>query len=132
MNRILIEKKKSILRLIKEAESTFASTGKSLLDIEDYVAEYLAAKGVIAPICKVGDKVFIPDRFGRIEAEIESIEITQRGLIYEWVKYDRGVDETEVWDDGSFVDSDIGKTVFLNFQEYEKAFAERIADDEQS
>ena len=54
----LIKTKKSILKLIKEAEATFENTGKPLLDIEDYVAEYLAANGVIVPPCKVGDKVY--------------------------------------------------------------------------
>jgi len=54
----LVETKLRILQLIKEAEAQFAGTGKAILDIEDYVAEYLAANGVIAPPCKVGDKVY--------------------------------------------------------------------------
>lgn len=45
----LIETKQSVLKLIKEAEAQFAGTGKALLDIEDYVAEYLTANGVIVP-----------------------------------------------------------------------------------
>ena len=52
----LIETKHSILKLIKEAEAQFAGTGKALLDIEDYVAEYLTANGVICPPCKVGTR----------------------------------------------------------------------------
>lgn len=92
-----------------------------LCDLEDKIEN----GAVIVLPCKVGDKVFIPDDFGRIEAEIEIIEITEREVRYGWVKYDRGVDETEVWDNGDFSVSDIGKTVFLTFEEYEKAFAER-------
>ena len=92
----------------------------------DRLADYLLANGVIVPPCKVGQKVYMPDyEWGRIEAVIESIEITHIGLCYEWVKYDVGVDETEVWDDGTFRDKDIGKTVFLSFEEYEKALKER-------
>lgn len=88
----------------------------------DKLVTALLEKGIIVPVCKVGAKVYIPDQFGRIEAEIEHIEITEDGISYEWVKYDRGVDETEVWDDGSFGIADIGKTVFLSFEEYAKVF----------
>lgn len=45
----LIETKKGLLKLIKEAEAAFANTDKTLLDIDDYVAEYLAANGVVVP-----------------------------------------------------------------------------------
>lgn len=54
----LIETKQSIIKLIREAEEQFAGTGKALLDIEDYVAEYLTANGVIVPPCKVGDDIW--------------------------------------------------------------------------
>ena len=91
----------------------------------DAIVDHLLSAGVIVPKVKVGDTVYIPDDFGRIDAEIDRIEITESGLCYEWVKCDRGVDETEVWDDGSFEDADIGKTVFLSFEDYEKALAER-------
>ena len=50
MMNAAIKTKQELLKLIKEAEEQFSGTGKSLLDIEDYVAEYLTANGV-----KVGD-----------------------------------------------------------------------------
>ena len=56
----MIENKQRILKLIKEAEEQFAGTGKTLLDIEDYVAEYLTANGAFVPPCKVGDVVYQP------------------------------------------------------------------------
>ena len=115
-------------RLIELLRETFEYTRGTCIDFDEAVeinADHLLANGVIVPICNVGSKVYIPDRFGRIDAEIERIEITERGLEYEWVKYDRGVDEVEVWDDGCFSSSDIGKTVFLSFEEYEKALSER-------
>ena len=54
-----IETKRSILRLIKEAEEQFAGTGKALLDIEDYVAEYLTANGVTLPYCKTEGAIIV-------------------------------------------------------------------------
>lgn len=96
--------------------------GHTPLCTADKLVTALLEKGIIVPVCKVGAKVYIPDQFGRIEAEIDRIEITDDGISYEWVKYDRGVDETEVWDNGSFESSDVGKTVFLSFEEYEKVY----------
>lgn len=96
--------------------------GHTPLCTADKLVTALLEKGIIVPVCKVGAKVYIPDQFGRIEAEIDRIEITEDGIRYEWAKYDRGVDETELWDDGSFESSDVGKTVFLSFEEYEKVY----------
>jgi len=96
--------------------------GHTPLRTADKLVTALLEKGIIVPVCNVGAKVYIPDQFGRIEAEIDRIEITEDGIRYEWAKYDRGVDETELWDDGSFESSDVGKTVFLSFEEYEKVY----------
>lgn len=97
----------------------------ALLD-NDVLADHLLANGVIVPLVRLEQKVYMPDdEWGRIEAVVENIEITHSGLCYEFVKYDVGVDETEVWDYGTFRDKDIGKTVFLSFEDYEKALAER-------
>ena len=49
----------------------------------------------------------------RFEAVIENIKITETDVVFEWVQYDKGVEETEVWDEGSFSLNDFGKTVFL-------------------
>lgn len=115
-----------LVALIKEAERNFSDTSRPVLDIEEYVADHLLANGVIVPLVRLEQKVYMPDdEWGRIEAVVENIEITHSGVRYEWVKYDVGVDETEVWDCGTFRDKDIGKTVFLSFEDYEKALAER-------
>lgn len=50
--------KKAILKLIKEAEAKFAETKKPILDIEEFVAEYLAKTGAIVPPCKIGAKLY--------------------------------------------------------------------------
>ena len=39
--------KKRLVELIKQAENNFSKTGKPVLDIEEYVASYLLANGVI-------------------------------------------------------------------------------------
>lgn len=115
----MIKTKLSILKLIKEAEAQFAGTGKALLDIEDYVAEYLAARGVIAPPCKVGDKAyFIIEDEQFKEKYISAEPITEVG-------------SKGFWTSGSYIPSDdmtnfepwetLGKTAFLSYEEAEKA-----------
>lgn len=75
----LIETKQSILKLIREAEEQFAGTGKALLDIEDYVAEYLTANGVIVLPCKVGDDIWwFDEEKGDIACEKGGI----KGVVY--------------------------------------------------
>ena len=74
---------------------------------------------LVVPPCKVGDTVWIKgDKF---PAEIEEIRITDDGIYFAYVEYDRGYEETEVWDNGEFTLSDIGKTVFLTREEAERA-----------
>ena len=74
---------------------------------------------LVVPPCKVGDTVWIKgDKF---PAEIEEIRITDDGIYFAYVEYDRGYEETEVWDNCEFTLSDIGKTVFLTREEAEKA-----------
>ena len=74
---------------------------------------------LVVPPCKVGDTVWIKgDKF---PAEIEEIRITDDGIYFAYVEYDRGYEETEVWDNCEFTLSDIGKTVFLTREAAEKA-----------
>ena len=71
----LIETKQSILKLIREAEEQFKDCGKELTDIEDYVAEYLTANGVIVPPCKIGDDVWWLDKEdGTVKCEKNGIK----------------------------------------------------------
>ena len=46
-----------LICLIKNAEKAFPND-KPVLDIEEFVADYLLANGVIVPPCKVGDTVY--------------------------------------------------------------------------
>lgn len=122
----LIETKQSVLKLIKEAEEQFAGTGKALLDIEDYVAEYLAANGVIVPPCKVGDKVYkIMTSFGYVrECKVVGFHLGKFPTL-------RGIKRKEYfvcYSDHYLYHipfDDIGKTVFLSREDAEKALEER-------
>lgn len=116
------ERFERVINAAKDAAKALKDAGSEIGGFTKFLAKYIEESGAVFPICKVGDKVYIPDQFGRIEAEIDRIEITEDGIRYEWAKYDRGVDETELWDDGSFESSDVGKTVFLSFEEYEKVY----------
>ena len=114
-----IQTKQSILKLIKEAEAQFSGTGKSLLDIEDYVAEYLTANGVIVPPCKVGDTVY---------SIVEGIDQIFVGEVYEgfFGRYGIAFRSTRKgYLALSFTEKDIGKTVFLSREDAEKALKER-------
>lgn len=122
----LIETKRSILKLIKEAEAQFTGTGKALLDIEDYVAEYLAANRVIVPPCKVGDKAyFIIEDEDFNERYIFSEPITEVGSRGFWTNGSLTVEDEmtsfEPWES-------IGKTAFLSYEEAENALKSDIYD----
>lgn len=86
------------------------------------LAEYedMEEQGLLIRLpCKIGGTVWIKgDKF---PAEIEEIRITDEGIYFAYVEYDRGYEETEVWDNSEFTLSDIGKTVFLTREEAEKA-----------
>lgn len=91
-------------------------------EFTEHIRELLRAEKdgrlVVLP-CKVGDTVWIKgDKF---PAEIEEIRITDDGVYFAYVEYDKGYEETEVWDNCEFTLSDIGKTVFLTREEAEKA-----------
>ena len=114
-----IQTKQSVLKLIKEAEAQFSGTGKSLLDIEDYVAEYLTANGVIVLPCDVGSKVYFADNENHI-AFIGNIVSYSLDSAHLWFNchYKCGLN---IW----HPIEDFGKTVFLTREEAEKALAER-------
>lgn len=47
-----------LICLIKQAEKEFSDTGKPILDIEEYVADYLLSNGVIVPPVSLGEKIY--------------------------------------------------------------------------
>ena len=147
----LIETKHNILKLIKEAEAQFSGTGKALLDIEDYVAEYLTANGVIVPPVKVGQTVYVITDCSRIIMYHDNDYFTGTGAIE--CPFEFACNFSECNDENTqvletcvrflFCDDygdwtfelehinmgykfdEIGKTVFLSREDAEKALEER-------
>lgn len=87
-------------------------------EIEQYIGEAPAVDAVVLPV-KPGDVVWILNH--KFAAEIEEIRITKDGVFAVWVEHDKGPELTELWDDGEFDIKEIGKTVFLTVEEWEKA-----------
>ena len=74
---------------------------------------------VVLP-CKAGDTVYILGH--RFAAQIDEIVMdVDNGVTFNWSEYDRGPEETELWDEGWFTLDDIDKTVFLTREEAERA-----------
>ena len=116
-----------LLGFIKQAENDFANAGKPVLNIEEYVADYLLAKGVIVPPCKVGDAVYItlhPYTFlplkKVVEGDVVSIHKHESGLfirvLFDTKKISGCVDYAKwTWDE----------RLFFTRGEAEEALAER-------
>lgn len=50
------KQRKRLVELIKSAEKDFSNTGKPILDIEEYVADYLLANNVVVLPCVAYNK----------------------------------------------------------------------------
>lgn len=55
---------------------------------------------------------------------ITRVVLEEDEVTYEWANYDRGVDCTELWNDGYFTDEDIDILVFHSLEELEEAYPE--------
>lgn len=95
----------------------------------EHLVDEILADGWIRLPCNVGDTVYFTNDDPHCSAEIDGIHIDEQGIHFGWVQYDVGVDITELWDEGEFDIDEIGKTVFLIFEEFEKALAERSSTD---
>ena len=83
------------------------------------VADYLLANGVIVPLCKVGDVVWVISHWYKYtKPEIESRKILS-------VQIYKNGDIQYHYKDGCFWQGHIGKTVFLTKEEAEQALKER-------
>ncbi len=114
-----------LIELVKNAEKEFPKD-KPVLDIEEFVADFLLANGVIVPPCKVGDVVYIienPYTFlplrKVVEGEVVSIHLHESGLfirvLFDTEKINGCADYNLDWR--------LGKTVFLTKAEAEQALA---------
>lgn len=104
MSKRDIEKER-LVKLMKEAESKFDGTP---LDIEEFVADYLIANGVICPPCKVGDTIYQTDGVRIYPSTIHEITYTSSKVIF--------VTENIVFDEQA-----INNSIFLTREEAEKA-----------
>ena len=123
----LIRTKQSILALIREAEEIVHQCGKTLDEMDDYLSEFLTARGVIVPPCKVGDKVYEIRIKGNTPKQDYGL-ITKRSL-KESIRY---YSERLYIKEKIFSKSDrtrFGRTVFLSREEAEAAL--KGEDDEQ-
>ena len=117
-----------LIKLIKNAEEVFPKD-KPVLDIEEFVADYLLAKGVIVLPCKVGDTVFIIDNRDMLDIDPSVCSVVD-DEIFE-MDYGRTQSGELKWlfllvESGEyFYDDEVGKTVFLTREEAEKALAQK-------
>lgn len=101
--------------------------GNALAMSED-VADYLLKNGVIAPPCKIGDKIWLvfspkhpanPADKGKwfmIEDGVQRIIFGAKGL------------SIETWNVGTIPEKEINKQLFFTKEEAEKALAEKESD----
>lgn len=110
-------------RLIKLLRDTFNYTKGVCIDFDEAVeinADYLLANGVIVPPCKVGDTVYLLQKyygtycFNVVEDKVQMIGITSRGI---HIKARNHQDHNKMYM--------LGKTVFLTREEAEHALKER-------
>ena len=74
------ERFERVINAAKDAAKALKDAGREIGGFTKFLAKYIEESGAVFPICKVGDQVYIPDQFGRIEAEIDRIEITEDGI----------------------------------------------------
>lgn len=87
------KQRERLVELIKSAEKDFSNTGKPILDIEEYVADYLLANNVVALPCAVNDTVwYIDQKYNIQEAEVSCIDIrgyTNKHIIAKRYDYEK-------------------------------------------
>lgn len=119
-DRLINELKKSKNRcLIHESGGCLACKHRGQADCTlENLADHLLENGVIMPPCKVGDKVYLPNRtdWGTIEYyEITEFVFDGEQLYFVVDDEDRETHQIE----------EIGKTVFLTKEEAEEKLKER-------
>lgn len=114
-----------LIWLIKNAEKAFPKD-KPVLDIEEFVADFLLTNGVVVPPCKVGEKVFAVIWAHSLGKKCVTPYIVDE-LFY---STKRGVRPWVVICFGGkrFDNADFGKTVFLTREEAERALKGGEAD----
>jgi hypothetical protein len=107
-----------LICLIKNAEKAFPKD-KPVLDIEEFVADYILADGIIAPPCRVGDTLYVI-------SQMKDKRILPFVNEYEATYIQVGKRKCKVYHEKDgfikiFLQDDFGKTVFLTREEAEAA-----------
>ena len=112
-----------LIELLEQAKEKAKGTLGSMNNgFGAWYADYLLANGVIVPLCKVGDTVWVLSHWYKYtKPEIES-----RKILSVQIYKNSGVQYH--YKDGCFWKEHIGNTVFLTKEEAEKALAERSGD----
>ena len=92
----------------------------------DECADYLLSNGVIVPPCKVGDTVWINNKYGTIKSKVSNITLIEDNKFLVKLHYDvrycyDNHIETLGYVGYTEENFEIGKTVFLTKEEAEKA-----------
>lgn len=117
--------KERLVELIKSAEKDFSNTGKPILDIEEYVADYLMSNNVVVLPLKVGDNVFFL-HYGEIcEATVVNVEYNYYTNPQEWVTVEYRSQAIGTNTYKTRIDLMFGKTVFLSREDAENVLKER-------
>lgn len=118
-----------LIQMIDKALDKHDSTIENYVHPEqEWIADYLLSNGVIVPPCKVGDTVYSYDEnlHALLDYRINQITLSDGApTLYSGLCFK----EDELLSDIDFVESDVGKTVFLNREEAEKALKERENND---
>lgn len=98
----------------------FEEYGKTWLAYKN--KEQAECKGVLKSlICDIGDKVYIVNKDNTYrpidEGIVDNIIIYDQNIIYEWTSYDYACETIELWDEGDFTADDLGKSVFLDYEQ---------------
>lgn len=107
-----------LIELLLKVDYALSTDGRDASDSAEFIADYLLAKGVFAPPCKIGDKLYtviydnVPKKWYIAEDNIS--EVGKKGLS---ISLDAGFFDYIPY-------SEIGKDYFLNREEAEKALEE--------
>lgn len=76
----------------------------------------------------LNDKIYlkgIKEHLGHIEAIVTGIHIVKTGIEYTWEQYSK---ENQLFDFGTFTESDIGQSVFQTFAEWSVSSNEELIE----
>lgn len=113
-----MKERERLIELIREAMKNHEITIENyVIPTSDYIADYILKNGVVVPPCKIGDTVYKITSKGICEIKIENIYCWCNEIwkFNGWSK----IDEYKIEYEFSF--KDIGKTIFLTYEEAEQA-----------